>query len=77
VDRLRHWKWRLAKENRATTAASESTPPSPFPFVQVTPTPDRDGDARLIEIVAPSGFRMRVPARCDADTLRRVLAVLR
>ena len=78
VDRLRHWKWRLAKENRATNAASaDSTPPAPFPFVEVTPTPAEDRDDPIIEVVAPSGFCIRVPVRFDADTLRRVLAVVR
>jgi hypothetical protein len=78
VDRLRHWKWRLAKENRATNAASaDSTPSSPFPFVEMTPTPAKDRDDPIIEVVAPSGFCIRVPVRFDADTLRRVLAVVR
>jgi hypothetical protein len=77
VDRLRHWKWRLAKGDRATNAASaESTTPAPFPFVEVTPTPAQDGEAPIIEVVAPSGFCIRVPARFDADTLRRLLAVV-
>ena len=78
VDRLRHWKWRLAKENGATNAASAaSTPPAPFPFVEVTPTPALGREEPIIEVVAPSGFCIRVPARFDADTLRRVLAVVR
>jgi hypothetical protein len=77
VDRLRHWKWQLAKENRATNAASAESPPSSFPFVEVTPTPAEDREDAIIEVVAPSGFCIRVPARFDTDTLRRVLAVVR
>jgi hypothetical protein len=78
VDRLRHWKWQLGKENRATNAASaDSTRSAPFPFVEVTPTPVEDRQDAIIEVVAPSGFCVRVPARFDVDTLRRVLAVVR
>ena len=78
VDRLRHWKWRLATEDRATNAASAaSTTPAPFPFVEVTPTPAENREDTIIEVVAPSGFCIRVPARFDADTLRRVLAAVR
>ena len=77
VDRLRHWKWRLAKDDRATNAASAESPPSSFPFVEVTPTPALEREAPIIVVVAPSGFCIRVPARFDADTLRRLLAVVR
>jgi hypothetical protein len=77
-DRLRHWKWRLAKEDTARKVEScESTVSTPLPFVEVTPTPIRDRDDAIIEVVAPSGFCIRVPARFDADTLRRLLAVVR
>ena len=78
VDPLRHWKWRLATEDRATNAASAaSTTPAPFPFVEVTPTPAENREDTIIEVVAPSGFCIRVPVRFDAETLRRVLAVVR
>ena len=43
----------------------------------MTPTPPRDRDDEDIEILAPSGFCIRVPERFDAETLRRVLAVVR
>lgn len=78
-DRLRHWKWRLAKEGAEPKAAAvESAAVSPpLAFVEVTPTPPRDRDDEEIEILAPSGFRIRVPERFDAETLRRVLAVVR
>jgi transposase len=79
-DRLRHWKWRLAKEGvEAKTAPAESSVVSaPLAFVEVTPTPlpNHQGDEG-IEILAPSGFRIRVTERFDADTLRRVLAAMR
>jgi hypothetical protein len=78
VDRLRHWKWRMASDDKATNAASaKSTTPAPLPFVEVKPTPALDREDPIIEVVAPSGFCIRVPARFDADTLRRVLAVVR
>ena len=78
-DRLRHWKWRLAKEGvEAKTAPAESSVVSaPLAFVEVTPTPPRDRDDEKIEILAPSGFRIRVPERFDAETLRCVLAAMR
>ena len=64
VDRLRHWKWRLAKQDRATNAASaESTSSAPFPFVEVTTAPALEREDTIIEVVAPSGFCIRVPAR--------------
>jgi hypothetical protein len=43
----------------------------------VTPPPALERDDAIIEVVAPSGFCIRVPARFDAETLRRVLAVVR
>ncbi len=79
VDRLRHWKWRLAKEDRvakSTAAASCPVPPS-FPFVEVTAPSALEREDAIIEVLAPSGFCIRVPVRFDADTLRRVLAVVR
>jgi hypothetical protein len=79
-DRLRHWKWRLAKEGvGAKTGSAESSAVSaPLAFVELTPTPlPNHRDDEGIEILAPSGFRVRVPQRFDAETLRRVLAVVR
>jgi hypothetical protein len=78
-DRLRHGKWRLAKESVEPKAASvESAAISaPLAFVEVTPPPPRDRNDEEIEILDPSGFRIRVPERFDAETLRRVLAAMR
>jgi hypothetical protein len=77
VDRLRHWKWRLANEVGTTnTKAAEPSSSAPLAFVEVTPPAPAREDA-IIEVVAPSGFCIRVPVRFDADTLRRVLAVVR
>ena len=77
-DRLRHWKWRLAKEGIEPKAASTQSVATAgaLPFVEVTPTPPRDRD-EVIEILVPSGFRIRVPERFDAETLRLVLAAMR
>ena len=73
--RLRYWKWRLGKAG----VSADSALPAPevtsveVPFVEVTP-PARNliGD-EPIEIVAPSGLRVRVPARLGEDALRRIL----
>ena len=78
-DRLRHWKWRLAREGvepKATSVESAAVS-APLAFVEVTPTPPRGRDDEGIEILAPSGFRIRVPERFDAETLRRVLVAVR
>ena len=37
-------------------------------------TPAEDRDDPIIEVVAPSGFCIRVPARFDVDTLRRSMS---
>ena len=78
-DRLRHWKWRLAKESADSKPApvESAAVSAPIAFVEVTPMPPRDRDDPVIEVVAPSGFCIRIPVRFDADTLRRVLAVVR
>ena len=78
-DRLRHWKWRLARESvepkEATVGAAAVA--APVAFVEVTPTPPHDRDDEVIEIVTPSGFRIRVPQRFEVESLRRVLSVVR
>ena len=78
-DRLRHWKWRLAKEGvePKTTSVKPAAVSPPLAFVEVTTTPPLDRDHEVIEILAPSGFRIRVPQRFDAESLRRVLAAMR
>ena len=77
-DRLRHWKWRLAREGvePKSTSVEPARVSPPLAFVEVTPPAPAREDA-IIEVVAPSGFCIRVPVRFDADTLRRVLAVVR
>jgi len=80
-DRLRHWKWQLAKERQSVsgTAAAASTPALAekiaVPFVEVT-APTESKEHEPIEIVAPSGLRVRIPTRFDDETLRRVLSAL-
>ena len=73
--RLRRWKWELA---RTSAKKAASTPAKQvLPFVEVTQPAMSSEPAEPIEIVAPSGLRVRVPARFDDETLRRVLGALR
>ena len=75
---LSWWKWRLSKK-----VATEETPPrrrrrptkvriSPVTFVEMSspkaPEP--------IEVILPSGVRVRVPVGVDVDSIARVLGVL-
>lgn len=70
---LTYWKWKLGKpEQRRVTPRPE--------FVEVVPTasPRISGGASLdaLEVVLGGGVVIRVPARFDADTLRRVVVAL-
>lgn len=91
-DRLRYWGWQFAKE-RATAAAAPPPPKAELPanagvvvpFIEVQRAasaaprtkPESAAPTEPIEIIAPSGLRVRVPAHFDDETLRRVLAVVR
>jgi hypothetical protein len=92
VDRLRHWGWRLEKEREAATLPPEDSPPKTgvvVPFVEVervpttvtqvkvAPTRKPPSTTESIEIITPSGLRVRVPSKFDEDALRRVLAAVR
>jgi transposase len=69
---LTYWRWRL----RAAWAGTLPGPPRPVRFVEVVvPPAGRDAPSKL-EIVVPSGYRVRVGAVMVADTLRTVLDVL-
>ena len=46
-------------------------------FTEVPPPADIPGTAAVVEIVLPSGPRVRVPAGADRGTLERVLQALR
>jgi hypothetical protein len=84
VDRLRHWGWRLDNERDAATPTPEDLPPrrAVVPFVEVERPPTTVMHAEVasidsIEILTPSGLRVRVPPTFDDDALRRVVAVVR
>src|SRR5438105_5769662 len=74
---LSQWRWRLAKEARECEAGNQ--PPR---FVEVIGTSSakltRGGEPppEPLEVVLPSGVRIRVTAAFDAATLRRVVATL-
>lgn len=78
---LVYWKWRLAKEQRASHASkpkrrsSSAIVPSPLSFVEVTPA-KASGAERPIEVELVTGERVRVTDDFDPSALRRVLEVL-
>jgi hypothetical protein len=77
---LSWWKWRLAakpaKRGPARRSSSRrpqiSSVPSPLTFLEMTPPVQ--GEA--LEIVLPTGVRIRVPSDFDAAALGRLLGVL-
>lgn len=84
---LRYWKWRLARVSgaRVTRPAPKRMRAGVVPFVEVSP-PARpvppaaaadEGEGEAFEIIAPSGMRVRVPARFDDGALARVLRAVR
>lgn len=67
--KLRWWQKRLASPKRRSRRSLRSFAP-----VHVTnPAPT---DSPPLEVVTPSGFRLRVPADFDVDHLRRVVQAL-
>lgn len=66
--KLRWWQRRLSPTPRACKA-----PPSFAPVHVLQPA---RADSPALEVVTPSGFRLRVPADFDADHLRRVVQAL-
>ena len=80
VHTLRHWKWLLG--NRPPVRRSLCPAP---PFVEVVGpfvadpgdrAPDADRKLEAIELVLPSGVRIRVPSQFDASALRRMVDAL-
>jgi len=67
---LTYWKWKLGRsEQRAAVPKVE--------FVEVVPPASLDGAPHdVLEVMLDGGVVIRVPARFDADTLRRVVAAL-
>jgi|SRR5579883_212967 hypothetical protein len=82
---LRWWRWQLSSKSTsppsttralvrrpATTVAKSPPRISPLTFVEMTAAVDVD----RLEVVLPSGVRIRVRPGFDADTLGRLLDVL-
>lgn len=79
---LTYWKWKLgtvrADEGRPRQGERAKVGPA---FVEVVPAPmspasTETAASEAIEVVLDGGVRVRVPARFDADALRRVVAAL-
>lgn len=68
VWKLRWWQRRLSPAPRTRKALPSFVP------VQVVPPARTDSPA--LEVMTPSGFRLRVPVDFDADHLRRVVRAL-
>ena len=79
---LTYWKWKLGSVVTGERHPQRGRGPEPEPtFVEVIPAPlstvSSDGAAsEALEIVLSGGIRVRVPARFDAEALRRVVAAL-
>jgi len=72
---LSWWKWQLSKGEKRKVARRPKAPKvalSPMTFVEMSAPARFD----VIELVLPSGVRIRVPAPVDSDALGRVLDVL-
>lgn len=73
---LSWWKWQLSKGDKAKPAQRRAKPRkvalSPMTFVEVG-TPAQPA---ALEIVLPSGVRIRVSAQVDSEALGRVLSAL-
>lgn len=67
---LRNWGWRL-KTKRAAAAPATVKPAKWVEFV----VPAKS-EAAALELVLASGLTVRVPAGFEAETLRRLLAVV-
>ena len=69
---LTYWKWKLGKP------APRAAPRLEFVEVVAAAAPRRSGDVSLdaLEVVLGGGVVIRVPARFDAEALRRVVMAL-
>jgi transposase len=90
---LSYWKWRVGRESGVRDSAAGLPRSRPVararavqvPFVEVSSAPvsaaalreEECREAEPIEIVAPSGLRVRVPARFDDGALTRILQAVR
>jgi hypothetical protein len=74
---LSWWKWELGKKKDKEQppkrrARRKKTVVSPMTFVEMAAPARTD----LLEVVFPSGIRLRVPGALDADMLARVVELL-
>jgi hypothetical protein len=69
------WWWRVFR-GAGTAALNGGVAEQPLRFTEVPPPADVPGTAAVVEIVLPSGPRVRVPAGADRGTLERVLQAL-
>ena len=79
---LTYWKWKLGSERSGEKRGQKRHRSEIAPtFVEVVPrpvsvAPPEVSPSDAIEVVLDSGIRVRVPARFDAEALRRVVAAL-
>jgi hypothetical protein len=66
---LTYWKWKLGSEPHAESSRRAE-------FVEVVAPACDETVCEQLEVVLESGVVVRVPARFDADALRRVVAAL-
>jgi transposase len=85
ANRLQTWGWRLAAERRRTErpagrkaeALQWVEVAAPTKESKPAPTPPRPGEpGEKLELVLANGHLVRVPARLEAEVLRRLLAVV-
>jgi|SRR5579872_5258635 hypothetical protein len=66
---LTYWKWKLGRP-------AARVEPGKAEFVEVATSAQRTPTTYALEVVLSGGVVIRVPARFDADALRRVVATL-
>lgn len=74
---LSWWKWQLARDGASAApkrARKARTAVSPLTFVEMAPPAPIHNEP--LEVVFPSGVRIRVPVDFDAGTLGRLIAVV-
>lgn len=77
---LTYWKWRLGAAAKAAGRIGGGPWTTPRPrFVELVAGPGvvpPPVDVDALEVILADGIRVRVPARFDADVLRRVVTAL-
>jgi hypothetical protein len=69
---LRWWSWRLSAKGAARAGRSPREEVSPITFVEMTSA----ARSEPVEVVFPSGVRVRVPSEFDSAAVGRLLDVL-